>query len=303
MLPLNFNHFYYFYEVARHGSFTAAARDLLVSQSSLSIQIRQLEESLGGPLFDRRKGGVDLTEAGAAAYQVAERIFPEIDRLHSTLLESERRIRGTVSVGTVNSIGIYLLPRILTRFKEDFPDVGFKIDFKEGEAVLDTLYAGKVDFAILPWNRKYAGLTGTLLTRNKMFLVASADHPLAGAEKVSPRELEKYPFIGYEEGMQTRSMIDAMFKRMALTIEYTIESANSATIKHMVIAGMGLAILPDIAVAPEIRQGLIKRIDVPSLLMSRDVVLYHKTNRTLSATRRKFVDFLIDYFNPSSIRK
>ena len=156
MLPLNYNHFYYFYEVARHGSFTAAARELMVSQSSLSIQIKQFEQDMGGRLFDRRKGGVDLTEAGAAAFQVAERVFPEIDRLQSSLLETERQFKGLISVGTVNSIGIYVLPR--------YPDgVQVRIPRRQdqdrlqgwSEGVLDLLYAGKVDFAIIPWNRRY----------------------------------------------------------------------------------------------------------------------------------------------------
>lgn len=302
MLPLNYNHFYYFYEVARHGSFTAAARDLLVSQSSLSIQIKQFEQDMGGRLFDRRKGGVDLTEAGAAAYQVAERVFPEIDRLQSSLLETERQFKGLISVGTVNSVGIYVLPRILTAFKAEFPDVKIKIDFKESEGVLDLLYAGKVDFAIIPWNRRYPDLTGVKLTNNKLFLVAPPDHPLAGKPSVSPRDLEAYPFVGYEEGMQTRSMIDSLFKRMSISVEYSIESSNSATIKHMVMAGMGLGFLPDIAVGSEVRRGRLVRIDVPALVMTRDVVLYHRTNRTLSRTRLEFIRFLDGYFNPKTRR-
>jgi len=298
MLPLNFNHFYYFYEVARNGSFTAAARHLLVSQSSLSIQVKQLEQDLGGPLFDRRKGGVDLTESGSLAYQVAERVFQEIDRLQSALMETERRIKGTLTVGTVNSIGIYILPPILTAFKSAFPDVAMKIDFKEAERVLDLLYAGKVDFAIIPWSRRYSELTGVRITQNKMFLVGPPGHALSRQATVSPRDLEAFPFVGYEEGMQTRSMIDALFKRMSVSVEYSIESDNSATIKHMVMAGMGLAFLPDVSVSPEIRAGRLVRIDVPPLVMSRDVVVYYKTNRTLSATRQEFLSFLQEYFAP-----
>ena len=303
MLPFNFNHFYYFYEVARHGSFTSAARELMVSQSSLSIQIKQFEKTMGGPLFDRRKGGVDLTEAGAAAYQVAERVFQEIDRMQSSLMETERRIKGMLSVGTVNSIGIYVLPQILTSFKADFPDVRIKIDFKEAEKVLDLLYAGKVDFAIIPWNRRYVDLTGVKLTHNKLFLVGPPDHPLAGRAGVSPRDLESYPFVGYEEGMQTRSMIDALFKRMSISVEYSIESANTATIKHMVMAGMGLGFLPDIAVSSEIRRGQIVRLDVPALMMTRDIVLYYRAKRTLSRTSEEFISFMVDYFKPKPRRR
>jgi DNA-binding transcriptional LysR family regulator len=303
MLPLNFNHFYYFYEVARHGSFTAAARELLVSQSSLSIQVKQFEQDMGGPLFDRRRGGVDLTEAGAAAYQVAERVFQEIDRLQSSLMETERQIKGMISVGTVNSIGIYVLPEILTQFKSEYPDVKMKIDFKQGEQVLDLLYTGKVDLAILPWERRYPELTGVKITQNKMFLVAPPDHPLAGQATVRPRDLEPYSFVGYEEGMQTRSMIDGLFKRMSISVEYSIESANPATMKRMVMAGMGLGFLPDIAVSPEIRRGQLVRLDVPALLISRDIVLYHRANRTLSATRAQFISFLKDYYAPKPHRR
>ena len=93
MAVINLNHFYYFYEVARCGSFTRAARELLVSQSAISVQIKSLEEEMGGPLFDRRKGGVDLTESGALAYGTAERVFQEIaptcqpDALEAELLQ------------------------------------------------------------------------------------------------------------------------------------------------------------------------------------------------------------------------
>jgi DNA-binding transcriptional LysR family regulator len=218
-------------------------------------------------------------------------------------METERRIKGMLSVGTVNSIGIYVLPQILTSFKAACPDVSIKIDFKAAEKVLDLLYAGKVDFAIIPWNRRYVDLTGIKLTHNKLFLVGPPDHPLAGRTGVSPRDLESYPFVGYEEGMQTRSMIDALFKRMSISVEYSIESANTATIKHMVMAGMGLGFLPDIAVSTEIRRGQIVRLDVPAMMMTRDIVLYYRSKRTLSRTSEEFVRFLAEYFKPKKRRR
>jgi DNA-binding transcriptional LysR family regulator len=302
-LPLNFNHFYYFYEVARHGSFTAAARELMVSQSSLSIQIKQLEQDVGRQLFDRRKGGVDLTEAGTIAYQVAERVFQDIDQMLPALQESERQFAGMISIATVNSIGIYELPQFLPAFRSAYPNVRVKIDFQLAGQALDQLNSGKVDFAIIPSSRKYAELTGLNLTRNKMFLVAPPDHPLADRESVSPRDLEAYPFVGFQEGMQTRATIDALFKRMSVSVEYAIESANPATIKHMVLAGMGLAILPDVSVSGELRNGQLKRIDVPMLMMTRDIVLYYKSKRALSATRQEFVNFIRDYFSPKRHRR
>ncbi len=297
-MAINLNHLHYFYEVARHGSFTRAARELLVSQSALSVQIRALETSLGSRLFDRRSGGVVLTDAGQRAFAVAERIFADVDQLISDFRQSDRLLSGAVSVGTVNSIGIYVLPDILTAYRAKYPDVRIHIDFRESERVMDQLIQGKTDLAVVPWERSYPDLNPLPLTRHKLFIVAPPDHPLARAEQTNPRDLEAYPFVGYHEGMHTRAMIDALFKRMAVTVHYAVESTNAATIKHMVMAGMGLGFLPEAAVAAEIRRGQLVRLEIPSLVMSQDVTLYLRKNRTLPRAAVGFVEFLSEYFKP-----
>jgi DNA-binding transcriptional LysR family regulator len=165
--------------------------------------------------------------------------------------QSDRVLSGAVGVGTVNSIGIYVLPGLLTAYRAKYPDVRIHIDFRESEHVMDHLIQGKTDLAIVPWERSYPDLNALPLTRQKLFIVAPPDHPLARAGRVNPRDLEAHPFVGYHEGMHTRAMIDALFKRMAITVQYAVESANAATIKHMVLAGMGLAFLPESVVAAE----------------------------------------------------
>jgi DNA-binding transcriptional LysR family regulator len=297
MATFNLNHLFYFYEVARRGSFTRAARELLVSQSALSVQVKSLEESLGAALFDRRRGGVELTEAGQRAFEVAERVFADIDQLVADLSHRERQVAGAVSVGTVNSIGMYVLPEILTEFRAKFPEVRVRVDFRESERVMDHLYQGKTDLAIVPWQRSYPDLNAVSLTRHKMFLVVPPGHPLAGLERVSPHDLEKHLFVGYHEGMHTRSMTDALFKRMGLSIEYSSESSDAVTIKQMVISGMGIAFLPETAVAAELRRGQLVRLDVPPLVLHQDVTLYTRKNRTLSRTAAEFVQFLQDQFD------
>ncbi len=94
MLPLNFNHLYYFYIVAKAGSFSDAARELNVSQSSISVQIRQFESYLGHKLFNRLKKGVELTESGEVVFQFAEEIFHDVDRIWNDLEAIERQIKG-----------------------------------------------------------------------------------------------------------------------------------------------------------------------------------------------------------------
>ena len=244
-----------------------------------------------------------LGSRAVVCYEATERISQEMDRLTDRLEQAEHRVRGTISIATVNSIGIYMLPDLLKEFKEEYPEVRIKIDFKTARESTDMLQAGKVDFSIITWNRKYDNLTSVPLRTNKMFLVGPPDHPLAGGERLSPRQLEKYPFIGFEEGTPTRTMVDTLFKRMAIDVDYTMESGNAATIKHMVLAGMGLAFLPDVAVGQEIRDERLRRLDVPTMVMAQEITLYYKKSRSLSATKQEFIQFLKERSGPTHTRR
>ena len=292
MLPLNFNHLYYFYAVAKAGSFSEAARELNVSQSSISVQIRQFENYLGHTLFNRLKKGVERTESGEVVFQFAEEIFHDVDRIWDDLEAMERQVKGTLSIGTINCFGIYTLPGVLKEFTGRFPEVKVAVQFAAPRQLAEMLQSGKVDIAVVNSSRRYGGLTGVALREMKMFLVAPPDHPLASLETVNPRELENHPFIGYEEGSETRMMMDAFFRRMSLSVEYALESSNVATVKHMVMAGLGLSVLPETAVGDEIRDGRLVRIDVQGLYMAQRITLYYKTNRTLTPTRREFLKFI-----------
>jgi DNA-binding transcriptional LysR family regulator len=303
VLPFNFNHLYYFYVIATQGSFSLAARVLMVSQSSLSVQMKQFESALGHRLFDRRKTGVELTESGEVLFQYAEGVFHDVDGVRDALEAMQHKIRGTLSISTVNSIGIYILPDILKDFREIYPEIKFEIDFRSHREVVDTVRGGKAHFAILTTSRSYSGLTSVPLRKIKMFVVAPPKHPLAGREEVSPRDIEEYPFVAYEEGMETRMMMDALFKRMGLRIEYALESSNVATIKHMVMAGLGISILPEPAVTTEIHQRTLMRLPIPSLFLAQEITLYHKTNRTLTPTKREFLKFIQKELGTAGITK
>jgi DNA-binding transcriptional LysR family regulator len=294
MLPLNFNHLYYFYIVAKRGSFSQAATDLRISQSSISVQIKQFEAALGHILFNRIKTGVELTESGQLLFQYADDVFHDVERIQDELEAVEHQIRGSISVGTVTSIGIYMLPDVLKAFHTEYPEVKISVDVQRARELIDWVKIGKIDFAVLTAGRQYPELTRVPLKKNKLFLVAPKGHPLADQERVSPSELERYPFLGFDEGTELRLMMDGLFRRMSLGIEYAMASSNVAAVKHMALAGLGLAILPETAVGEEIRQGQLVRLDVPTLFMVQEVTLYYKSKRPLTPTRAEFLRVIRD---------
>lgn len=298
MLPLNFNHLYYFYIVASHGSFSRAADDLRISQSAISVQVKQFEGTLGRTLFNRVKSGVELTESGQVVFEYAGKVFRDVGELRARLEEMDQRITGSIKIGTVNSIGIYMLPEFLKTFHADYPEVKVGIEFASSRELAQRVLHGRLDFAILPSSRKYDGLERKVLTTNKLFLVAPSDHALAAKRRLAPSDLEGHPFLGYEEGMEIRSMMDALFRRMSLSIDYVMESSNVATIKHMVLAGVGIAILPEIAVGVEIRDRRLARLDIPSLYLAQEITIHHKTHRELGPARDEFLKLIRSQFAP-----
>ncbi len=292
MLPCNFNHMYYFYRVAVHKSVSKASKELLIAQSALSTQLKQLEESLDTTLFNRTKGGMALTETGDLVFKYASRMFETYEEMKRAMVLAEKEVRGPLHIGVVNSIGIYLLPEILTAFHQKFLDVQINLEMHSSNLVLEMLQENQVDLALIAWNRQYPQLESAVIMQNSMTLVASAKHPLARRRKLAIKDLAEEQFIGYEAGTPTRIMIDSHFKSLGLNLNYVLELTNIATIKHLAVTGMGLAFLPRIAVEHEIKDRVLKEIDIPETQMERPVTVYWKERRVLSRPAQEFIDFL-----------
>ncbi len=292
MLPCNFNHMYYFYRVAVHKSVSKASKELLIAQSALSTQLKQLEESLDTTLFNRTKGGMALTETGELVFRYASQMFETYEEMKRAMVLAEKEVRGPLNIGVVNSIGIYLLPEILTAYHGKFPDVQINLEMHSSNLVLEMLQENQVDLALIAWNRQYPQLESAVIMQNSMILVGSAKLPLAKRRKLTLKDLADQKFIGYEAGTPTRIMIDSHFKSMGLNLDYVLELTNIATIKHLAVTGMGLAFLPKIAVDHEIKDKILKAVDIPETRMERPVTVYWKERRVLSRPAQEFIDFL-----------
>jgi DNA-binding transcriptional LysR family regulator len=292
MLPCNFNHLYYFYRVAVHKSVSKASKELLIAQSALSTQLKQLEESLETTLFNRTKGGMDLTERGELVFRFAAQMFETYDEMKRAMILAEREVRGPLNIASVHSIGIYLLPKILTEYHEQYPDVQINLELHSSHRVMEMLQENMVDLALIAWHRQYPLLKSRIVLQNHLLLVAPPRHPLAKKRKIGLQDLIEHRFIGYEAGTPTRVMIDSHFRNLGIPLDYVIESSNTATIKQLALEGMGLAFLPAIAVELEIKQKLLKTLDLPEAELDRPITVYWKERRILSRPSQKMLDLL-----------
>jgi DNA-binding transcriptional LysR family regulator len=292
MLPCNFNHLYYFYRVAVHRSVSKASKELLIAQSALSTQLKQLEESMDAALFNRTKGGMDLTETGELVFGYTARMFEGYEEMRRAMVLAEKEVRGPLNVASVNSIGIYLLPPLLTEYHRQYPDVKINLELQSSHRVMELLQDNQVDLALIAWNRQYPLLQSSVIMQNRLVLAAHPRHPLVKKRALSLVDLVGQGFVGYEAGTPTRIMIDTHMKGLGVPLEYILESANIATIKQMVIAGMGLALLPEFAINLELREKALRVLPLPDAEIERPVTVYWKERRVLSRPAQKFLDQL-----------
>jgi DNA-binding transcriptional LysR family regulator len=292
MLPCNFNHLYYFYRVAAHKSVSKASKELLIAQSALSTQLKQLEESFNTTLFNRTKGGMTLTETGEIVFRYAMSMFETFEQMKRELVLAEKEVRGPLRLGSVNSVGIYFLPEVLTAFHRKFPDVEVEMEMHTSSRVMELLQENLVDLALIAWDRQYPQLDSAVIMQDALLLVAHPEHPLTRKRNPSLSDLSEHRFVGYEPGTPTRILIDAHFKGLGVSLDYVLSLSNIATIKHMAVAGMGLTFLPRLAVELEIKERILRAVNIPEAQIERPVTLYWKSRRVLSRPAEEFRTFL-----------
>jgi DNA-binding transcriptional LysR family regulator len=193
---LNLRHLRGFVAVAREGNFTRAAESLLLSQSALTITVRQLEDEIGVTLFNRTTRQVNLTIDGTAFLPVAERLLEDFERAISDLRTAAMRRGGLVDIAVLPSIAIRLMPAIVEHFRERYPSIRLGLHDDNARGVQRQVRHNEVDFGISNLWQPHPELEFTPLIRDRMGVVCPADHPLAkGKGPLSWRELRTFPFF------------------------------------------------------------------------------------------------------------
>ncbi|MCB1757030.1 MAG: LysR family transcriptional regulator [Gammaproteobacteria bacterium] len=258
-----------FHTVAGVLSFTKAAEILNMTQPAVTFQVRQLEEDFNTRLFDRGHNKISLTDAGEIVDNYAERIFD----LYSEMQESVKRLTGdktgNVTIGASTTIAEYMLPALLGDFKESFPDVRIRLKVANTTAIVSMVEDNAIDLGIVEGEINNKLLLVEACQIDKLVVIASQDHELAGRKSLKTSELLEYPFIFREGGSGTRSVIasflqDAGYDESQLNI--ALELGSTEAIKGAVEAGMGISVVSEAAIVKELKLGTLCAIELePSL--------------------------------------
>lgn len=236
-------------------SFTRTAEALNYVQSSVTAQIHGLEEDLGVRLFDRMGKRVALTDAGERLLPYAEKML-ELAREASIVVSGSGHPSGILTIIAPETLCTYRLPAVLREFRARFPDVTLHLKPNTVGDLRRAMTEDGVDVAfVLEEVSSVAGLRTERLLDEPLLLVSAPDHPLASATVVHPSDIEGEPVVLTEPGCDYRQIFERSLAAAGVKPATTLEFSSTEAIKQCVMVGMGLTVLPAIAVRAELEQG------------------------------------------------
>jgi LysR family transcriptional regulator, hydrogen peroxide-inducible genes activator len=239
----------YFCAVAESGNFTRAAESARVSQPSLSQQIHKLEDELGARLFDRLPRSARLTQFGKAFLPKAKAILRQIGEARVEIREMASVESGEVILGAIPTIAPYLLPPMLSGFSRQHPSVSVSVVEEITPTLLERLHQGTLDLALLALPVEGDELISTELMQEALFAVLPDKHPLASRRSILLDEMREEPFLLLKEGHCFRDNALQACRQSRINPNVVFESGQFATILAMVSAGMGVSVVPQMAVS------------------------------------------------------
>ena len=273
-----------FRAVARERNFTKAAAQMGLTQSAVSVQIRDLGAILGAPLFDVLGKKVHLTDAGRLLEEHAARaegLLREISQDFSALREIGV---GSVRIGASTSIGIYYLPPLLAEFSAQHPRVAATLAIENTAQIEEQLLRNEFDLGFMGARATSGDLVSEPFLEDEIFFACAPGHPLATAATVTPERLARERLIIRESGSATRATMEAHLLKRGLIFRETMTFGSVEAIKQVVMSGLGVAYFSTLTVCNEIAAGWLAKIRVKGLAASRTFsIVRHRSKKETPA--------------------
>ncbi len=281
-----------FLQVASQRSFSRAAGSLRLTQPSVTARIQSLERDLGETLFERNGRGVTLTEAGTAFLPHAQRVLKALHDGRDAIKSLQELQLGTLRLGAAPTISTYVLPGLLKEFRSRYPELEVSVRTEHSDQIAQMVLADEVQVG-LERSISHPDVVTVPLYEDEVLLVASAGHPFAERRSASIEQVSEEPLIMFNRGSGYYTLVDNALRQAGVLVSPTMELDNMEATKKMVEEGLGIAMLPKVAVEREIRNGELRQIRVRGLTMpKRQIALIYRRGRPLSRAAEAFVRLL-----------
>jgi DNA-binding transcriptional LysR family regulator len=285
---MELSHLRSFYVIAREQSVTRAATRLGLTQPALSLQLKALEAELGEALFARHRKQMQLTQAGEILYRHVQTVLATLEEAKTEVAALHQLLRGHLAIAASDTNSTYILPEVLRLFRTQYPHVRIDIRNKMSSQVLQLVLDHEVDFGIATLPMAHRQVTMETLFRREEVMICPTDHPLSRASAVSLAQVSPHPLLALSPGSTSRRLLDLAFQHTGVPMQVAMNLGSIEVIKRFVEIGLGVAIVPHVAVAAEVQHGRLVAIPVEDL-PAREIGLVERKNTRRS---RPVVAFL-----------
>lgn len=275
MLPFTLQQLRILKAVATEKNFTKAAAVLYLSQPSLSKQIKNLEKNLDTLLINRERNKISLTESGKLLLQYSERILALCEESCRALIDLQNGDRGNLTVGASQTIGTYLMPRILALFAQNYPQIDLKIQVNSTRIIAKNIINREIDIAVIGGEISddlKKNLTIEPFVHDELSLIISNSHPFAKKKKINKEDLYCLDFITLNSNSTIKKFIDNILIQNQIETKHlkTILQLNSIEgIKTAVSLGLGAAFVSSSAIEKEIKLKTIGILKIENITINR----------------------------------
>jgi DNA-binding transcriptional LysR family regulator len=282
-----------FIQVAHHRSFSRAAEALFLTQPSVTARIQSLEREIGERLFERTGRSVTLTDAGIAFMPHAQRALTAVQEGTDAIEAVRHGDVGSLRIGASSSIATYLLPGILKKFRQVRPRIHVYLSTGQTEDIIEGMLSGETHIAITRL-AQHPEVESIHLCNDDLTLVVAPGHPFSRKRGVTIAEAGREPFLFFERGSSYHSLTYSMFLRAGVVPESAMELDSMETTKHMVEAGLGVAILPVVSITRERESGTLVPVDLRDMEQpaQREIGVHVPRNRALARPTRDLLNIL-----------
>lgn len=290
---MNLNHLHYFRTLAKTEHYTQAAKELSITQPSLSHAISALEKDLGTYLFEKQGRNVRLTKYGRFFFEYVDSALEQLDIGEKKLRSLTSSSNGVIDLGFIYTLGAHIMPNIIKDFLsyEQHKNISFSLFQGTTKNIISGLKSEKFDLGFCSMVKNEPEIDFIPILEEELVLVVSHNHELASLDSINLQDLETYPFIFFNKESGIRPLIDSLFETVNIIPKIICEVEEDSAVLGLVSVNYGIAILPNISI---IKNFDVKVIHINNPIIKRYIYLAYMKNKYISPSAHNFRNFIIN---------
>jgi DNA-binding transcriptional LysR family regulator len=282
-----------FETVAKHGSFSRAAKEMFVSQPTISFQIAQLSKTIGLPLFEKVGKRLFITEAGRELLVTCQQIFDKMAEFEMKVADLKGLKQGQLRLAAITTAK-YIIPRTLGKFCQLYPGIDVSLEITNHSSMGERMSANLDDLYIMSQVPENLDVTFQPFLEDALVVVAPANHPLAGENNIPIHRLVGESFIMRESGSGTRQAVQKLLDEHGLDVKVKLELGSNEAVKQAIAGGLGISVLSRHTLISKLATSSLTLLDVEHFPIKRNWYVVHLAGKQLSMIARTYYQYLLE---------